>query len=518
MKKKLLLQDLADYLVQHDDIGKRNAGAFVRAFFEVIEQGLLEDNFVKIKGFGTFKLVAVSDRESVNISTGERFQISGHTKVTFTPDAKMKELVNRPFQHFETVDLSDETDMAEFEEIDMNMAIEDDVDLSEESESVYETQYHEAIPILDYPDSEQPDEKGVTLSDESGEPQNAVDSHADETSVNDLFVTENKKETDVAAEEQSDEVVTDVPTPLVPDIHEENTSDEFESNTETVTLTRFVSVENDAMEPEVTEADNEVNEGVNTGNDTRKPEQNPFVNEVETNENATFTAVDEDADVNVNAEDEIHVTAPRSITTSHAENRPCEGTPNTMAYSYVEVPSKPKRNWWKVAMLMLCQMLIMAVCYFVGYYRLLCPCSYSYLDQMFGNESVRTDNVTQVASKNVVQPDSSVKDNATAAKAVGDTVRPNVATNHNNSAKTQEAKGAEAKATETKKASEEMKSSAANNEANQRPKFHVVKVGDNLSKISRRYYGTDKMVPAIVKYNKLKDANNVHLGMNLKLP
>ena len=114
MKKKILLQDLADFLDLREGLGKREADNFVRCFFEVIEDGLFQDKFVKIKGFGTFKLVAVSERDSVNINTGERFLISGHTKISFTPDTAMKELVNRPFAHFESVDLSDDTDVSEF--------------------------------------------------------------------------------------------------------------------------------------------------------------------------------------------------------------------------------------------------------------------------------------------------------------------------------------------------------------------------------------------------------------------
>ena len=121
MKKKLTLQDFADYIAQSEGVDKTTAEAFVRAFFDIIEEGLIDDKFVKIKGFGTFKLVAVSERESVNINTGERFQISGHTKVSFTPDSTMKELVNRPFAHFEAVDLNDDTDTKEFEVIDEEM-------------------------------------------------------------------------------------------------------------------------------------------------------------------------------------------------------------------------------------------------------------------------------------------------------------------------------------------------------------------------------------------------------------
>lgn len=58
----------------------------------------------------------------------------------------------------------------------------------------------------------------------------------------------------------------------------------------------------------------------------------------------------------------------------------------------------------------------------------------------------------------------------------------------------------------------------ATDKKTERPAFHVVKRGDNLSVISRKYYGSDRMVSAIMKHNKIKDANNIHLGMKLKLP
>ena len=118
MSRKLLPADFIDIIAQSQGITKKKSEAFIRAFFEVIEEGLRNDSFVKIKGFGTFKLVSVSERESVNISTGERFQISGHTKVSFLPDNALKELVNRPFSHFETCIIPDATTSEELEAID----------------------------------------------------------------------------------------------------------------------------------------------------------------------------------------------------------------------------------------------------------------------------------------------------------------------------------------------------------------------------------------------------------------
>ena len=109
MEKKYTLQDLSALLAERESLSPEQAEDFVRTFFELTEEGLLKDSFVKVTGFGTFKLVEVSERESVNINTGERFQISGHNKISFTPDGTLRELVNRPFAHFTTVTLNDNT-------------------------------------------------------------------------------------------------------------------------------------------------------------------------------------------------------------------------------------------------------------------------------------------------------------------------------------------------------------------------------------------------------------------------
>lgn len=117
MDKKLLLQDIANLLAEQEGISKRKAESFVRAFFDLTEEALLQDNYVKVSGFGTTKLVEVSERESVNINTGERFQISGHTKISFTPDNTLRDLVNRPFAHFTTITLNDNTTEEELEAV-----------------------------------------------------------------------------------------------------------------------------------------------------------------------------------------------------------------------------------------------------------------------------------------------------------------------------------------------------------------------------------------------------------------
>ena len=107
---KISIQDLSQALVLRHGLEKRDAAIFVSAMFDIIQMNLEKDRIVKVKGLGTFKIIDVDDRESVNVNTGERVLIEGHNKITFTPDALMKELVNKPFSQFETVVLNDGVD------------------------------------------------------------------------------------------------------------------------------------------------------------------------------------------------------------------------------------------------------------------------------------------------------------------------------------------------------------------------------------------------------------------------
>lgn len=107
MNEKITLQDIVELLCLKHGMSKKNADALVRGMFDLIEEALSTEKYVKIKGLGTFKLTEVDSRESMNVNTGERIEIQGHTKISFTPDTVMKELINKPFSHFETVVLNE---------------------------------------------------------------------------------------------------------------------------------------------------------------------------------------------------------------------------------------------------------------------------------------------------------------------------------------------------------------------------------------------------------------------------
>ena len=110
---KLTIQDIAKVLSDRKGLSKNDATNFVNGMFDIIQQALERDMVVKVKGFGTFKIIDVDPRESVNVNTGERVLIEGHNKITFTPDQLLKEIVNKPFSQFETVVLNEGVDFAE---------------------------------------------------------------------------------------------------------------------------------------------------------------------------------------------------------------------------------------------------------------------------------------------------------------------------------------------------------------------------------------------------------------------
>ena len=126
---KYSITQLATILVKKNGISNDEALKFVTAIFDIVKEGLETDKLVKIKGFGTFKIIDVDPRESVNVNTGERVLINGHQKITFTPDSVMKEMVNRPFAQFETVVLNDGVD---FSDIDKLSNINENIDKQEE--------------------------------------------------------------------------------------------------------------------------------------------------------------------------------------------------------------------------------------------------------------------------------------------------------------------------------------------------------------------------------------------------
>ncbi len=107
MSAKISGRDFAASIARKTGRGTGDVTLFLRELQSVVEQGLTEEGQVKISGLGTFRLVWNEPRRSVNVQTGEAMEIAGHYKVSFTPDASLRDLVNEPLAHLEMVELSD---------------------------------------------------------------------------------------------------------------------------------------------------------------------------------------------------------------------------------------------------------------------------------------------------------------------------------------------------------------------------------------------------------------------------
>lgn len=129
---KLTLNNIAKVLVEKNGLEPKEAMMFTTAMFDLIHDRLNEEGIVKVKGLGTFKMIRVEARESINVRTGERVLIGSHAKITFTPDAVMKELVNKPFSQFETVVLNDDVEFTDMKSEETT----DETNNSEQSESL----------------------------------------------------------------------------------------------------------------------------------------------------------------------------------------------------------------------------------------------------------------------------------------------------------------------------------------------------------------------------------------------
>ncbi len=118
MNVKITLVELAELMAEANSTSKRMCELFLRELFATVSQSLINGEQVKINGLGTFKVMEVKPRKSVNVSTGQAIEIGGHKKITFTPVKSLSDAVNQPFAQFETVFLDDAVTNEKLAEID----------------------------------------------------------------------------------------------------------------------------------------------------------------------------------------------------------------------------------------------------------------------------------------------------------------------------------------------------------------------------------------------------------------
>lgn len=205
---KISIQDLASVLVERRHLSKKEASMFVNELFFLIQKSLDEDKIVKVKGLGTFKIIDVDDRESVDVNTGDRVLIEGHGKITFTPDTLMKELVNKPFSQFETVVLRDGVDFNGVEEINQPEEMTDPDEIGDSSAPLVEFVDDPQSETVEVPKPEPVEEPEPEIIEEPApeiveEPQPSEP----EPSAPEPVISDSSEEEDVASEETPEENV-----------------------------------------------------------------------------------------------------------------------------------------------------------------------------------------------------------------------------------------------------------------------------------------------------------------------
>ena len=200
---KTALQLIADTVAKKHKITVKEAEKFVSAMFDVMNEGLKTDKLVKVKGLGTFKVQAVKPRESVNVNTGERVLIEGHDKVSFTPDATMKELVNKPFAQFETVVLNDGVDFT-----DIDSKYENEVTLENADETTVSTN-NAAIPDTKVVSSNEEETTDSTNETANGAQETTIEQYTSTVKDSVETVSEPEKDHEIVVAKQEVAIETE---------------------------------------------------------------------------------------------------------------------------------------------------------------------------------------------------------------------------------------------------------------------------------------------------------------------
>ncbi len=229
---RISIHELAEEIVQKHALSSKDAEAFVSEMFALINEGLSSDGIVKIKGFGTFKVIDVLPRESINVNTGQRVLIEGHAKITFTPDPIMRDLVNKPFSQFETVILNEGVSLEE-----MNFIPSEQIQKEQESpqEEIEQTQDKAPTATLEEESPQEAIEKEKTIAapiEETAASAPEKEEEKEEEKAKDLAKQEDKESTPKASivtqEEAKQEPQATVQKESSPDSTDKKTIDEGE--------------------------------------------------------------------------------------------------------------------------------------------------------------------------------------------------------------------------------------------------------------------------------------------------
>lgn len=480
MNERLTIQDLIDLLAAKHSMTKKDAEAFVKEFFLLIEQALENEKTVKIKGLGTFKLVDVDSRESVNVNTGERFQIKGHTKVSFTPDTNLRDTINKPFAHFETVVLNEGTVL---EDTPMEESDEEEGAVSDTETEMIDSEIAGNENVGgDIQKEIQPEEPVI---EEQPTAEEVAVAEVPETDANETSQTETETEP-VATEEPEAEELPEVETEPESVSEEAPEEESVEESSEAV------------LEPDFSPATEEPAE--EQSEETIIEEQKPETETTEAEEEKTVIAEKAEVTAEQIIAQELHKANMEPVT---PKMQPEIEQPKA---TYTDKDSDKKE---KSAIPYLIATIIIVL--------LLCGGAilFIYYPDLFSSSSdknvVDMPEVTQP-----VQPEAQLSDTIAHKDTVVEAVQPQPVVKKEPAA---EPVKAESKPAQQQPAASAYSDSASYKITGTKTKY-TIKEGETLTKVSLRFYGTKAMWPYIVKHNPkvIKNPDNVPYGTTIEIP
>lgn len=486
MDKKVLIQDLADGLVLRRGLPKKDADVFVRSVFEIIGEYLLTDKIVKVKGLGTFKLVTVDSRESVDVNTGERIVIKKYTKINFTPDPVLRDAVNKPFAQFETVVLYEGTDIADMERMDIPDLSEDNEaenisDVNEEADEADEMVLSESEEVLSG------EEKDMQAKGHHGIDEVSIETAAiDETGAVEIQDGENEN-TDTETTVNSIEEYSDVV---------EEGENKAEAVSENVDEKSETSVGDETEDERVSSlqrnAENEI-----------KAESISAVQEEVLPEGKKEESHKNNSNVDVHHVEKVHV-ATQQIEVQKVEHQTVENQHIVQMAPEHHGRRRVYLTPWMMFFVVLLVLLLMAISYYIGYHHL-----------FYGNQP------KVVKQPVVVHPVPLKKDTVQISKE-----QDSLKVDSGSIRKVQVPEGmpektnkVKAKSEDTQKVSVEypqVKNGAYEIVGTQEE--HRMRSGETLRGLALRYYGSKDFTVYLVVYNKIANPDLVPEGMLLKIP
>ena len=538
-EKKFQLQDLAEQLAREQGISSQEALEFVRTFFELTEEGILKDSLVKVSGFGTTKLVIVNERESVNIHTGERFQIGKHSKITFTPDNTLRDLVNSPFALLSTTTLYDDTPE---EELDSVPVIEDDFSDDSEDALTPEDIANDSAQVLvaEVPSSQV--HNGSLHTDDSTEVAEGLQS--EETSTADVVAQENLSR-ELSNQEFSNKENDNV------SVEEEVSITEFSTTTATDTILEDSSTQVDANSIELTSsttADNNLSSLTSSENSLLQSSTEPTESRQDEEEEILITATAQDEELDQETTSDFTVN-PANVTLTtipaETENKPSNIT-NIQGEIHVTTDNlnhKEQHHRTRFNVLLAAFILLLVVLsYFAGYYHWLCPnCPQSHvmLPTQPANNSQHNpkvdDSVTTLPGKNLDSTAKTPPPTDTTSSTSNAPTNDAGATSSPDKTKEEEKTAPQARTTQTIIVKSQHLSSQQKEQLlvksrqwQQLPHgksiivgvyaSHVVQTGESIPRLAKRYYGSSNYANYIVLFNHIKDPDVIKVGQQIKMP